>query len=125
MRVGRLLWLVTTMAAMSALVATLIPPSAPSSSPPRFDEPGAAARHDLARRQPADARLDMPGLYAAATRQIASRVRYSSAINRELPVAQPASRVWLSGSLVVPLKESATATGVLDAWTPLGPGNIG
>ncbi|HEX6217252.1 MAG TPA: hypothetical protein VFZ38_20605 [Vicinamibacterales bacterium] len=113
------------MAAISALVTPLVPPPVPAVPAQRFDEPGAAARHDLARRQPADARLDMPRLYETATRQIASRPRYSSAINRDLPFAQPASRVWVSGSLVVPLKESATATGVLDAWTPLGPGNIG
>lgn len=125
MRNGRLFWLVATTAAILALVRTLVPPPVPAGGAPRFDEPGAAARHDLARRQPADARLDMPRLYETATRQIASRARYSSAIARDLPFAQPASRVWLSGSLVVPLKESATTTGVLDAWTPLGPGNIG
>src|SRR5688572_30146388 len=61
---------------------------------PRFDEPGAAARSDLARRQPVDARLDMPQLYAAASLHVASLARYSSRVGRDLPNAQPASRVW-------------------------------
>src|SRR5688572_1319403 len=125
MRVSRLFWLVTTVTAVSALVMALAPPSVPAPTRPRFDEPGAAAWHDLERRRPADARLDMPRLYEVASRQVASQARFSSAINRDLPFALPASRVWMSGSLIVPLKESATATGVLDAWTPLGPGNIG
>lgn len=104
---------------------TLVPTFVPAPSGPRFDEPGAAAWQDLERRRPADARLDMPRLYQAATRQVVSQARFSSAINRDLPFAQPASRVWMSGSLIVPLKESSTGAGILDAWTPLGPGNIG
>ena len=67
----------------------------------------------------------MPQLYEAATRRMASLARFSSAINRDLPAAQPAARVWVSGSLVVPMKEVGSALGILDAWTPLGPGNIG
>src|SRR5688572_23329942 len=125
MRVSRLFWLVTTITAVSALVMTLAPPFVPAPSRPRFDEPGAAAWHDLERRRPADARLDMLRLYEVASRQVVSQARFSSAINRDLPFAQPASRVWMSGSLIVPLKESSTGAGILDAWTPLGPGNIG
>src|SRR5688572_20405135 len=125
MRISRLGWLVTATTVVSALVMTLVPTSVPAPSRPRFDEPGAAARHDLERRRPADARLDMPRLYEVASRQVASQARFSSAINRDLPFAQPASRVWMSGSLIVPLKESSTGAGILDAWTPLGPGNIG
>ena len=125
MRISRPFWLVTTTTAVSALVMTLAPPSVPAPSRPRFDEPGAAAWHDLERRRPADARLDMARLYEVASRQVVSQARFSSAINRDLPFAQPASRVWMSGSLIVPLKESSTGAGILDAWTPLGPGNIG
>src|SRR5688572_31867539 len=121
MRVSRLFWLVTTITAVSALVMTLAPPFVPAPSRPRFDEPGAAARHDLERRRPSDARLDMPRLYETATSRIASLARFSSAINRDLPAALPAARVWVSGSLVVPMKEFGSAAGILDAWTPLGP----
>src|SRR5688572_29989480 len=64
-------------------------------------------------------------LYAAASRHVASLARYSSRVGRDLPSALPASRVWTSGSGVFALKESSSAAGVLDAWTPLGPGNVG
>jgi hypothetical protein len=92
---------------------------------PRFDEPGAAARSDLARRQPTDGRLDMPRLYEAATRRVGALSRFSTAIGRHIPAAQPPSRVWLSGSRVRSLAQTSSASSVLDAWTPLGPGNIG
>ena len=67
----------------------------------------------------------MPRFYEAATRQVASLARFSSAIGRDIPAAQPASRVWLSGSRVMSLRDTSSAARVLDAWTPLGPGNIG
>ncbi|HYE87597.1 MAG TPA: hypothetical protein VEA16_14645, partial [Vicinamibacterales bacterium] len=91
---------------------------------PRFDEPGAAAADDLRRRQPADNRQDMPALYEAAARRMASLTRFASRIDRTLPSAQPQARVWRTGDRVVSMFER-TAAGVLDAWTPLGPGNIG
>ena len=49
------------MAATGSLLLTLgtAPPGRDDTRTPRFDEPGAAARSDLARRQPADGRLDM------------------------------------------------------------------
>src|SRR4030095_3146758 len=74
----------------------------------RFDAPDAAARSDLARRQPTDGGLDMPRLYEAATRRAASLARFSSAIGRDLPDAQPASRVWLFGSRVMSLKGTSS-----------------
>src|SRR5829696_6737672 len=114
------------MAAIGSVMLTLqTPEERRDTTTPRFDEPGAAARSDLARRQPTDDRLDMPRSYEAARRHVASLARFSSAIGRDLPAAQPASRVWLSGSRVMSLTGTSTATGVLDAWTPLGPGNIG
>ena len=118
-------WLATTTAAVAALLSTLHTPPEPRPREPRFDEPGAAARYDLARRQPSDARLDMPRLYQAAERQVASLSRFASSINRSLPSALPQSRVWMTGSLVVGLHRDVDAAGILDAWTPLGPGNIG
>jgi photosystem II stability/assembly factor-like uncharacterized protein len=126
MRITRILWLAATTAAIGSLLMTL--PGQPEhreAAVPRFDEPGAAARSDLARRQPADGRLDVPRFYEAAARHVASLARFSSAIGRDLPAAQPAARLWLSGSRVMSLRDTSSAAGVLDAWTPLGPGNIG
>src|SRR5918996_65580 len=126
MRRPRILWLgATTVALGSLLLALQTRPERRDATTPRFDEPGAAARSDLARRQPIDGRLDMPRSYEAATRRVASLARFSSAIGRDIPAAQPASRVWLSGSRVMSLRDTGSAAGVLDAWTPLGPGNIG
>ena len=126
MRRQRMLWLGATTVAVGSLLLTLqTPPEGRDTTTPRFDEPGAAARSDLARRQPTDGRRDMPRFYQAATRRAAALARFSSAIGRDIPAAQRASRVWLSGSRVMSLREHSSATGVRDAWTPLGPGNIG
>src|ERR687896_2294177 len=100
LRFARILWLGATTVAIGSLLMTLPPPERRDTTGPRFDEPGAAARSDLARRQPTDGRLDIPRFYEAATRRVASLARFSSAIGRDLPAAQPASRVWLSGSRV-------------------------
>jgi hypothetical protein len=124
MRNDRYLWLAATTVAVMALIGTIGPRRPAPAAEPRFDEPGAAAWHDLQRRRPADGR-DMPRSYQAAARHLESLPRFSSAIDRDIPFAQPASRVWLAGSRVVTLGESSRAAGVLDAWTPLGPGNIG
>src|SRR5215212_8037873 len=126
MRIARILWLGATTVAIGSLLMTLQPrPERRHITTPRFDDPGAAARSDLARRQPTDGRLDMSRLYEAATRRVASLDRFSSAVGRDIPAAQPASRLWLSGSHLMLLGDTSKATGVLDAWTPLGPGNIG
>src|SRR5688572_15595217 len=133
MRKAQIFWSGATIVAIGSLLLTHQPRPQRGETPARSDEagearadaPDAAARADLARRQPTDGRLDMPRLYEAATRQVASLARFASAINRDLPFAQPASRLWLSGSRVLSLRENVGAAGVLDAWTPLGPGNIG
>src|SRR5687767_7181992 len=123
---NRIFWLGATTVAISGLLLTLqTPPERRDRTTPRFDEPDAAAQSDLARRQPADGRLDMPRSYEVASRHVASLARFSSAIGRDLPAAQPASRLWLSGSRVMSLKDTSSAARVLDAWTPLGPGNVG
>src|SRR5262245_60242849 len=122
----RSLWLGAATVAIGSLLMTLhTRPERRDRTTPRFDEPGAAARSDQARRQPGDGRLDMPRFYEAATRHVASLAPFSRAIGRDLPAAQPASRVWLSGSRVMSLRDPSSAARVLDAWTPLGPGNIG
>src|SRR5688572_6041760 len=93
----RILWLGATTVAIGSLLLTLqTRPERRDTTTPRFDDPGAAARSDLASRQPTDGRLDMPRSYSAAARQVASLGRFSSAIGRDIPAAQPASRLWLS-----------------------------
>jgi hypothetical protein len=112
--------------AIGGLLLTLQPrPELRETTMPRFDAPDAAARSDLARRQPTTQGLDMPRLYEAATRRVKSLHRFSSAIGRDSPAAQASSRLWRSGSQLMLLGETNKTTGVLDAWTPLGPGNIG
>jgi hypothetical protein len=135
MRKAHIVWIGATMLAIGSLLLTLhTRPERGDTSErfeetgeiePRFDAPDAAAHADLARRQPTDGRLDMARSYQAATRHVASLARFSSAIGRDIPAAQPASRVWLSDSRVMSLRDANSAAGVLDAWTPLGPGNIG
>jgi hypothetical protein len=133
MRIARILWLGATTLALGGLLLTLqtrperdaATERAEDRGEARFDAPDAAARSDLARRRPTDGRTDLPRFYEAATRRVASLARFSSAVGRDLPSAQPASRVWLSGSRVMSLREPSSAARVLDAWTPLGPGNIG
>jgi hypothetical protein len=125
MAISRPIWFGATAVAVSLLVLSLgtRPVSPPGEA--RFDEPGAAAKSDIERRRPIDARGDMPELYDAAARRVAALGRFSSAIGRDIPRTQALSRVWMSGSRVMSLRERSGAAGVLDAWTPLGPGNIG
>jgi hypothetical protein len=125
MSFGRSLWFVVTALTTAALVAMLATRREPARREARFDQPGAAAWHDLARRRPSNDSLEMPRLYQAAERQISALSRFSSSLSRSLPSALPASRVWMSGSRVIGLDNRTGAAGILDAWTPLGPGNIG
>src|SRR5690242_830004 len=133
MSVARLSWLAATTVAISGLLLSLHTRPERHDAVERFeeegeartDQPDAAARSDFARRQPTDGRTDTPGFYEAATRRVASLARFSSAIGRDIPFAQPESRLWLAGSRVIALKGASSAARVLDAWTPLGPGNIG
>jgi hypothetical protein len=126
MRKAHILWLGATMVATGSLLLTLhTRPERRDTMAERFDQPAAAQRADLLRRQPTDGREDAPHFYEAATRRVASLARFSSAIGRNIPFAQPASRLWLSGSRVMSLRETSSTANVLDAWTPLGPGNIG
>ncbi len=133
MRKAQITWFGATLAAIGALLLTLHTQPGRRDMRERFDEtreartdaPDAAAQSDLARRQPVDGRIDMPRAYETATRAVASLARFASAISREIPSAQPASRLWLSGSRVLSLRDTSSPARVLDAWTPLGPGNIG
>ena len=52
--------------------------------------------------------------------------RFASRINRAIPAALPQARVWIVGrSAWWRCSSAAHDAGILDAWTPLGPGNIG
>src|SRR4051812_717735 len=105
MRKAQVLWLGAAMVASGSLLLTLhTRPQRHDTTTPRLDAPDAAARADLARRQPTGGRTDTTRLYEAATRHVASLARFSSAIGRDIPAAQPASRLWLSGSRVMSLK---------------------
>jgi hypothetical protein len=125
MTARRLLWLAMTAAAVVALLST-IRPSHLTSEAGGFDQPGAAAWHDVLRRVPVDGG-DMPVLYDRATAAVSRLERFSSRINRSIPFAQPASRVWIGDDRIgaSSIHDRSLATGILDAWTPLGPGNIG
>ncbi len=124
MTAGRSLWFVLTSATVGALVLTIGPRTHPTEG--GFDQPGAAAWHDLQRRIPIDGG-DMPSLYEQASASLARLQRFASRINRTIPASQPAARVWLGDDRISPaaLHDRSVAAGLLDAWTPLGPGNIG
>jgi len=94
-------------------------------SVPRFDEPGAAAQHEDDRRRPVDPSVDAVALYEQAARHLDQLDRYSTAISRTVPSSHPATRVWLERGRAVATSDRSGPTAVLDAWTPLGPGNIG
>ena len=92
---------------------------------PGFDQPCAAARYDLERRRPAGGGLDLPTHYDLAAARASRLDRFASRINRSVAFAQPATRVWLGDGRNAPASDRSAAADVLDAWTPLGPGNIG
>jgi hypothetical protein len=124
MRLRLRLWTTAVLAATTVLVVAVIEPKRVGEEA-RFDEPGAAAQYDFERRRPLDPAVDPTALYDAAVAGLARLARFSSAINRVLPDSQPQARVWFSATRVVPTSDRSSATGILDAWTPLGPGNIG
>jgi photosystem II stability/assembly factor-like uncharacterized protein len=110
----------------ATLVTVLVTGVARRSTPgvgPGFDQPDAAAAHAAGRRVPADARLDVAAAYTRAAAQLGQLPRYATRIRRMLPAGARAN-VWMAHGRLVSLDRSAP-TGVLDAWTPLGPGNIG
>jgi photosystem II stability/assembly factor-like uncharacterized protein len=125
---SRRAWGAGIAAVIGVLVLTLsragLEPRIGAELEPRFDQPDAAAQYERARRLPADPTVGTIALYERAERQLERLVRFSSAIGRSLPAAQSPATVWLSGTRVVSLNQNAPLN-VLDAWTPLGPGNIG
>jgi photosystem II stability/assembly factor-like uncharacterized protein len=92
------------------LVATRGDRSDPPASIRGFDQPDAATRYAAMRRAPVRADLDMATVYDRAAERRLTMQRYASRIDRSLPNLLP-GRV--------------SPTNVLDAWTPLGPGNVG
>ncbi len=92
------------------IVATPGDRSDPPASIRDFDQPDAATRYAAMRRAPIRADLDMATVYDRAAEHRLTMQRYASRIDRSLPNLLP-GRV--------------SPTNVLDAWTPLGPGNVG
>ncbi len=120
-------WVGVVGAAMGGLLL-IAPPELSelrSTSRFRFDAPDAAEHYAQARRAPIGAGLDAQQLYAAAVASRAHMPRFSSRIERSLPKGQPYARVWTSRASVIPLDAPSSVLGLLDSWTPLGPGNIG
>src|SRR5204863_3596361 len=103
MRKSHLAWLVVTTVVIGSLLLTL--PIRPEhetgeteeTEDARFDQPDAALLSDVGRRRPTDGRTDVARFYEGAALQMSSLARFSSAIGRDIPASQPASRVWLSG----------------------------
>ncbi|MGE0043064.1 MAG: hypothetical protein AB7H88_17645 [Vicinamibacterales bacterium] len=85
----------------------------------RFDAPDAAARYYAARRAPSDPSADTAALYRGAAARAARLRHFSTRANRVLPDGQAGGRAWLRGGA------AASGATLLDAWEPLGPGNIG
>lgn len=124
-------WFLVTLAAVVGLLSTIRSGARPSAlgidqeREGNFDEPGASAWHDVLRRLPANGG-DMPAFYSRATMAMSRLQRFASRINRSIPSAQPAARVWLGDDrLSAAARERNGVMGILDTWTPLGPGNIG
>jgi hypothetical protein len=115
--------------ALTAVVAALIvmvrtPARVDADREPEFDDPDVAAELAYAQRAPLGRGLNTVALYQQAEARVARMMRFSSRIDRMLPDAQPQARVWFANDRVASLK-SNDVLGVLDAWEPLGPGNIG
>ncbi len=85
-----------------------------------FDEPDAAAAYYAARRQPATPAIDPRERYRRAADQTAAMPRYSTATRRRLPSLRDSGVVTTP-----PARPGDPAAATLDAWEPLGPGNIG
>lgn len=125
-------WLLLTLAAVLGLLSAIRPAVHPTAAigvktedKGGFDQPDAAAWHDLQRRMPAGGG-DMPAMYERGSVAMSRLGRFASRINRSIPPAQPAARVWLGDDrLTSAARARVGATNILDTWTPLGPGNIG
>jgi len=90
----------------------------------RFDAPDAAARYAQNRRAPIREGISVAAAYERAEAERNLMPRFASRIGRTLPGALAPARVWTSGAVPVAV-DGISPTALLDAWTPLGPGNIG
>jgi hypothetical protein len=90
-----------------------------------FDRPDAAEQYAEARRLPTGGSGDTSRMFAEAAARRLVMPRFASRINRALPDAVPAARMWSRTGQVRGLDEPSASLGILDTWTPLGPGNIG
>jgi hypothetical protein len=98
--------IVATVMLLSGCASRTATAPAPAPEPSGYDEPGAALRYAQERRAPLDNAINIAESYARAAAQRDAMERFSSRIGRSLPFA-------------------IKPNNVLDAWTYLGPGNIG
>lgn len=103
-----------------------LPPLTTAAAVRAFDAPDAAAAYYAARRTPARRDIDPRERYRTAAARLSRMPRYSTVTNRRLPSlldagVQAAPAAWFTGGS----SAAAGAAATLDAWTPLGPGNIG
>jgi hypothetical protein len=97
----------STIALIAAIGAAVVSLQQPIPTTRDFDEPDEAERYYRARREPVGRSIDTAAMYDLAQRRVDALPRFSSRVGRELP------------------RGRSSATSVLDAWTRLGPGNIG
>jgi hypothetical protein len=112
-------------ASVAAGILLILLPGRVSDRDARFDQPDAAGWQSWARRRPSNEGLNTTALYELAETRVSRLERFSSRIGRTLPASQPVTQLWLNGDRIVTASDRISPTGVLDAWTPLGPGNIG
>jgi len=92
---------------LAVTLGMLLPVGRVSQPSRNFDAPDAAHRYYEARRIPSGSVGDVQALYGRALQQLQRATHFSSRAGRTLPFGEYAK------------------TAVLDAWTALGPGNIG
>jgi hypothetical protein len=111
--------------AVTAIGLTLVVRRDVARTTPRLDAPDAAAHDAQARRAPIRTGLDLSTVYDRAAEQRDRLSRFSSRIGRTLPAAAGRTSVWMNGGQTIATDGRVSPTSLFDAWTPLGPGNIG
>ena len=116
---------VCTTVAVAAIGLTIALSRQPAPGSVRFDAPDAADAYALARRAPVQRGIDLSTVYDRAAAQRDRLARFASRIGRALPAAYAPTSVWTARGRTIAAAGRVSPTAVLDAWTPLGPGNIG
>jgi photosystem II stability/assembly factor-like uncharacterized protein len=111
--------------AVAAIGLTIALRRQPAPGTARFDAPDAAGAYALARRAPVHDGVALSTIYDRAAAQRDRLPRFASRIGRTLPAAYAPTSVWTARGRTIAAAGRVSPTAVLDAWTPLGPGNIG